>query len=65
MLSRLSRKTVALGVQLFGIIILAMVSSLGLHSDSAVFALGAFAFIAGCLLEAQGYSQSTSEQAKP
>jgi hypothetical protein len=58
MLSHITRKTVALAVQLGGVVVLATVSMLRLHSDSALFALGAYAFIAGCLLEAQSISRA-------
>jgi hypothetical protein len=64
MLSQITRRTVALGVQLGGVITLAAVSMLGLHRDSTVLTLGAYAFVVGCLLEAQSVSQR-GEAAKP
>ena len=61
MLNRITKKTVALGVQLCGVVMLAVSSLPALRSDYSVLSLGAFTFISGCLLEAQTYSQASAE----
>ena len=62
MLTRVSRRTVALAVQFAGIVTLAMVSLLGLNSDDSTWLpIGAFIFVVGCLLEAQFYARSHAE----
>jgi hypothetical protein len=58
---QITRKTLALAVQLGGVMILATVSMLGLHGDSPFLSLGAYAFVVGCLLEAQSYASGRAE----
>jgi hypothetical protein len=64
MWKQITRKTIALAVQLAGIVLLAATAMMGLERDTILLQMGAFTFVVGCYLEAPAQSRS-SESTEP
>lgn len=64
MWNQITRKTIALAVQLAGIVLLAATAMMGLQRDTILLQMGAFTFVVGCYLKARAQSRS-SESTEP
>jgi hypothetical protein len=64
MLSQISQRTIALAIQLAGVVLLAATSMTGLQRDTVLLQMGALTFVVGCYLEARAQSRS-SESTEP
>jgi hypothetical protein len=64
MLSQITQRTIALAVQLAGVVLLAATSMMGLQRDTILLQMGALTFVVGCYLEARAQPRS-SESTEP
>jgi hypothetical protein len=65
MLSQIPLKTIALAVQLAGVVLLAATSLLGLQRDTILLQMGALTFVVGCYLEARAQRRSSENTEAP
>jgi hypothetical protein len=65
MLRQITQKTIALAIQLAGVVLLAATSLLGLQGESILLQMGALTFVVGCYLEARAARSRSSESLEP
>jgi hypothetical protein len=65
MLSQITLKTIALAIQLAGVVLLAATSLLGLQCDTILLQMGALTFVVGCYLEARAQRRSSENTETP
>jgi hypothetical protein len=65
MLSQISRRTIALAIQLAGVVLLAATSIMGLQRDTVLLQMGALIFVVGCYLEARAQRRSSENTETP
>jgi hypothetical protein len=56
----ITRKTIALAIQLAGIVLLAATAMTGLQHDTILLQMGAFTFVVGCYLEARAQTRPSA-----
>jgi hypothetical protein len=65
MLSQITLRTIALAIQLAGVVLLAATSLLGLQRDTNLLQMGALTFVVGCYLEARAQRRSSENTEIP